>query len=100
VLHHIRTHLSEPLRVSALARLAGVSARQLERRFRQFTRLSPTEFIVRARLVEACRLLSETGNPIGSIALDLGFYDQSAFNKLFRKHLGMSPREYRRLRAR
>jgi len=96
VVEHIQAHLGEPLRISALARLAGISARQIERRFHSATGMSPTDFIVRARLAEACRLLRETASAIGQIALETGFYDQSALTRLFRKHLGMTPGEFRR----
>ncbi|MCE5302774.1 MAG: helix-turn-helix transcriptional regulator [Planctomycetaceae bacterium] len=82
--------------MSQLASLAGVSSRQLERRFRNVAGLSPKDFIMRARIEEACRRLREGNTSIGQIALDLGFYDQSAFTRLFRRHLGTTPSEFRR----
>lgn len=96
VIDHIFAHLGEALQMSQLASLAGVSSRQLERRFRNVAGLSPKDFIMRARIEEACRRLREGNTSIGQIALDLGFYDQSAFTRLFRRHLGTTPSEFRR----
>jgi AraC-like DNA-binding protein len=98
VVEHIFAHLGEPLHVSQLAAIAGVSCRQIERRFHNATGMSPTDFIIRARLDESCRRLRERNDPIGKIALDLGFYDQSAFARLFRRHLGVTPSEFRQTR--
>ena len=96
---HIFAHLGEPLRVSQLAALAGVSRRQIERRFRIATGMSPSDFIVRARLDKACQRLRDGSDSLGKIALDLGFYDQSAFTRLFHQHLGMTPNEFRHTRG-
>jgi AraC-like DNA-binding protein len=98
VVEHIFAHLGEPLHVAQLAEIAGVSCRQIERRFRNATGMSPTDFIIRARLDEACRRLRERAQPIGRIALDLGFYDQSAFTRLFRRYLGTTPSDFRQMR--
>jgi AraC-like DNA-binding protein len=100
VIEYIFSHLGECLQVSQLAAIAGVSCRQLERRFRNAAGMSPTDFIIRARLDEACRRLRDGGASIGKIALDLGFYDQSAFTRLFRRHLGTTPSEFRQTRCR
>lgn len=99
VVQYILAHLTESLPLTHLAALAGVSARQLERRFRNAMGTSPTDFILRARLDEACRRLRESDDTIGRIALDLQFYDQSAFTRLFRRHLGMTPKAFRQTRA-
>lgn len=100
VAEYIFAHLAEPIHVSQLAGIAGVSCRQIERRFRNATGMSPTDFITRARLDEACRRLRDGSDSIGRIALGLGFYDQSAFTRLFCKHLGTTPSEFRRTRRR
>ena len=100
VVEYIFTHLGESLHVAQLAAIAGVSPRQVERRFHNATGMSPTDFITRARLDEACRQLRDSVQTIGQIALNLGFYDQSAFTRLFRKHLGTTPSEFRRTRRR
>lgn len=99
VVEHIFAHLGEPLCVTELAAMAGVSRRQIERRFRNATGMSPTSFITRARLDEACRRLRDGSHAIGKIALDLGFYDQSAFTRLFRRHLGTTPSDFRQMRG-
>jgi AraC-like DNA-binding protein len=96
---YIFAHLAEPLRTSHLATVAGVSSRQVERRFRDAAGMSPTEFILRARVGEACRWLRDTDEPIVKIAAHVGFYDQSALSRCFRKYLGMPPREFRKARA-
>lgn len=100
VIEYVFAHLGECLQVSQLAAIAGISCRQLERRFRNAAGMSPTDFIIRARLDEACRRLRETSTAIGKIALDLGFYDQSAFTRLFRRHLGTTPSDFRQTRCR
>lgn len=100
VVEHIDAHLNEPVRIARLAAIAGVSCRQMERRFRNATGMSPTDFVIRARLDEACRRLQSGGQSIGRIAKDLGFYDQSAFTRLFRKHLGTTPGEFRKTHGR
>jgi AraC-like DNA-binding protein len=97
VVKHIFAHLSEPLNIPELAAIAGVSYRQIERRFRNAAGMSPTDFLIRARLDEACRRLQEGGMSIGNIALSLGFYDQCAFARLFRRYFGMTPSEFRQL---
>jgi AraC-like DNA-binding protein len=99
VVEHVFTHLDEPLQVAKLAAMAGVSRRQIERRFRNATGMSPTDFISRARLDEACRRLRDGSESIGKIAIDLGFYDQSAFTRLFRRHLGTTPSDFRQMRG-
>jgi AraC-like DNA-binding protein len=100
IVEHIFAHLGEPLQMSQLAAIAGVSYRQVERRFRNATGMSPTDFLIRARLDEACRRLLDRSDSIGGIALDLGFYDQSAFTRQFRRCLGITPNEFRRMHRR
>jgi AraC-like DNA-binding protein len=100
VVAHVFAHLADHLSPSDLAEVAGVSRRQIERRFRDSAGMSPVEFITRARLDEACRRLRDTDQSIAKVAAGVGFYDQSALSRLFRKYLGVSPREFRRARSR
>ncbi|MCB1078244.1 MAG: helix-turn-helix transcriptional regulator, partial [Verrucomicrobiae bacterium] len=58
--------------------------------------VSPQTFLIKTRVQAACEALRNTGTPIGDIALDLGFYDQSSFTGHFRHHMGVTPLRYRR----
>lgn len=93
---HIKAHLASPLRLPEIAELVGLSLRQLQRQFSDATGLTLSEYIVRCRIMEACRLLRESELPLGQIAVEVGFYDQSAFNRAFQKYMPIRPLEYRR----
>ena len=53
------------------------------------------DYISRLRLSAASDALIQTGKSITEVALDLGFNDSNYFTRLFKKHVGLSPREYR-----
>jgi AraC-like DNA-binding protein len=93
---HLKKNYKEPLDLAALARLAGLSERQLERKFHATFQTSPRNFLIKMRVVNACRLLPNPRLTLTEIALDVGFYDHSDFSRQFRKHMGESPTEYRR----
>jgi PAS domain S-box-containing protein len=82
--------------VSELAREAGVSARQLQRRFLELFGVGVKEFALRARIQRAAELLRGGDAPLSRIALDAGFCDQSAFTRQFRRRTGLTPARYRR----
>lgn len=92
---YVRQHYEEPLSVSELARLTGLSVRQLQRKFKLAFATGPHEFVTRIRLLAACRLLRDTDLSAGEIASKCGFSDQSSFTKHFRGHIGETPRRYR-----
>ncbi|WP_138466122.1 helix-turn-helix domain-containing protein [Poseidonocella sp. HB161398] len=74
---------------------AAMSRRSLTRRFRAETGLSPEGWRQQACVLCALpRLVA--GMPVTSIALDLGYDSPAAFATMFRRHLGQSPRDWRR----
>lgn len=95
VAEHLKENHRHPLDLPGLARMAGMSERQLERKFRATFQTSPRNYLVKMRVVNACRLLSETTLSLTEIALEVGFYDHSDFCRQFRRHMGESPAGYR-----
>jgi len=95
VADYIKAHVGESISVKELARMAGLSVRQFERKFLETFRTTPKHYLMRLRVLLACDTLLETRRSITEIGLASGFCDHSAFARHFRKHMGMSPREYR-----
>ena len=93
---HIRSNYSCKIGINDLARCACLSPRQVERRFKDAFGIGPHEFLIRTRILAACRTLRESENSLAEIALACGFCDESAFVRLFHKHIGITPGGFRR----
>jgi len=94
----IRRDYAKPLVIADLATICGQSLRQLQRRFQAAFGLTPQEFLIKARVLAAIRLLEETSLTAGEIAARCGFIDQSSFTQHFRARIGMTPARYRNRR--
>lgn len=92
----IREHHHERLTVEELADRAGLSPRQLHRKFREVFGLSVQDFLIKTRIQSASDALLHSGMSMSEIAADFGFCDQSAFTQQFRKHTGLTPLKFRR----
>ncbi|MCC6416388.1 MAG: helix-turn-helix domain-containing protein [Opitutaceae bacterium] len=66
------------------------------RLFRQFTGLSPQAYYQRRRIQRAGALLLDATNSATRVAAELGFADAAHFSRLFTRHMGLGPRDYRR----
>ncbi len=85
--------LRQPVRQGNEALAMPVGAGTLYRRFRAETGLSFVQWRKQACVLEAVRRLS-SGQPVTHVALDLGYESPSAFATMFKRVLGVSPREY------
>ena len=85
------------LRVTELAREAGVHPVHFSRTFRQFVGVRPAEYRAQARVAAACRLAAATSLPLSEVALAAGFADQSHMTRAFGRVLGIAPAAYRAL---
>lgn len=79
--------------VGDLADGAYMSKFHYIRRFRKIAGLTPNRFRIQNRIRKAQQMLRR-GMPITETALGVGFYDQSHFNKYFKRIVGVSPKEY------
>jgi transcriptional regulator GlxA family with amidase domain len=93
VLKAMESHLEEPLPREALARLAGLSLRQLEQAFRSALNRGIHQHYLALRLERSRQLLRETSLPILEVALATGFGSASQFSRAFHRVFGFSPRE-------
>jgi AraC-like DNA-binding protein len=95
VADHLKNHFREKLDVVALAKMAHMSVRQFERKFRATFQMTPQEYMIRMRVIEACDLLVRTNQPVTTVALEAGFYDHSDFARQFRRQMGQTASQYR-----
>ncbi len=93
VLDVINTSYQQPISVASLASDIYVSINTLERHFKRYLNLSPTEYIKRKRLSAALTLL-KNNTPVSSVASQCGFSDTSNFIQVFKRSFGKTPYQY------
>ena len=85
----------DPPSVDEIAAQVGLSAYQLNRRLKDLLGITARQLLIKTRIDVASRLLRTTTLPIGDIAQQSGYCDQSAFTRQFRRTTGLTPRQYR-----
>lgn len=85
----------DPPRIRDLAAAAGMHPDHLARAFRLRFGMPIGSYLRRLRLEWAATRLETSDATISAIALAAGFADQSHFTRLFKRHTGLTPREYR-----
>ena len=93
---YLKANLATKIAFPEVARIVGMSVRKLQRRFIETYKVTPQQYLVKLRVMKGCELLVRTNLPITEIAIDVGFYDHSAFSKRFSDIVGVSPSAYRK----
>lgn len=88
-------NIEEPLSLDHLAACAGISKRQLERRFFRFVGAAPGRYYLELRLTRARQLVLQTNRSITDIAMATGFVSMPHFHKRFRDFFDAAPGSYR-----
>lgn len=91
----IEQNLRSPLTLPVIAQRAAMSTRTFSRRFREQTGTTPAQWIIRARVREARRLLETTRLSVEHIATNVGFGSSAVLRQRFAQLVGTSPRAYR-----
>lgn len=93
---YIHEFYMEPLTLTRLAEQNNVSSNRLVYVFRKYASMGPGDYILQYRLNRAKELLPVSKVPLRELAQSVGFSDPYHFSKLFKKHCGVSPSEYRK----
>jgi AraC-like DNA-binding protein len=94
-LRYMMAHLNEPMKISVLSAMVGLSESCFFAHFKNATGHPPVKLIIRARMRWASELLVETNLQIQEIAKRVGYEDQFYFSRLFKSVHGLSPQHYR-----
>ena len=88
----IDANLEFPITIGAVAKRCRVSNRQLERLFKAHLGVSPAQYYMQQRLVQARQLLRYTALSVSEVSIAVGFSSQSHFSSRYRRYFGLSPR--------
>ncbi len=91
----IMSHLAEPLSLEAVADEVHVSSFHFCKIFKRATGLTFTDFLNRARVEKAKRMLMRSLVAVTDVAYDVGFQSLSHFNRCFRRIVSESPTGFR-----
>lgn len=97
-IYYIAEHYTEPLTLEDIANTIHVSKSECCRCFKRVLAVSPIEFLIQYRVMEAIRKLQTkeaVAKSISQLSASVGFNNASYFNKQFRRHTNCTPLEYR-----
>lgn len=95
----IQCHYSEPITLEDISDSIHVSKSECCRCFKRAVKLTPFEYLMRYRILQAAEQILQNDKNVSSIsdlAISVGFNNTSYFNKLFKKYFNCTPTEYRR----
>jgi len=95
ILFYVEQNIQRSIHIDTLTQLAECSRPTLFRLFRRYFHCTPGNWLWRKKMEHATQLLLKSNLRIGEIASAIGVNDPYYFSRLFRKHHGMTAREYR-----
>lgn len=91
----IENNYSDACTIEEIIKDIPASRRNIVRRFKQVTGITPIEYLQHTRIEAAKKLLEQTDKQMTEVIYNSGYNDPKAFRKIFRKSVGMTPTEYR-----
>ncbi len=91
----LEANVDRPISIDDAAQVAAMSERNFLRRFKSEIGMTPSDYLLRARLNMSCRMLLESRLPVDKIARRCGIGSGGQLAKLFRKYLTTTPTDYR-----
>jgi AraC-like DNA-binding protein len=95
----LHSHPAEPWTIASLARGVALSRSAFAGKFTELIGEPPLHYLTRLRINAAARCLSSTDDKVSAIAEAAGYESVTAFSRTFKRHLGMTPGEYRKSRV-
>ncbi|RON47432.1 AraC family transcriptional regulator [Pseudomonas frederiksbergensis] len=92
---YVLANLTGDLALADLANAANMSARNFSRVFAKEAKVTPAEFVERARVDAARVLLESTKSPLKTVAYQCGFRDAQHMRSVFNRRLGVTPQQFR-----
>lgn len=89
--------VNENVQVEEFADVLGISVEHFIRVFREATNITPLQYFNQLKIKAASVMICNTNLPIGDISQKMAFENQFHFARVFKKHTGHSPTEYRLL---
>jgi transcriptional regulator GlxA family with amidase domain len=95
VQQYMEKNYNKSITMTQMAGISSMSPRNLIRRFEQATSNTPLEYLQRFRIENAKKMLENRNDGIEQVAMKCGYEDMSFFRKVFKRHVGMTPSEYK-----
>ncbi|MBB5392303.1 AraC family transcriptional activator of pobA [Herbaspirillum sp. SJZ102] len=92
----VEAHFKEQWQVGVYADKLRVTSSRLNRLCLKLSGQSAFDFAQQRLILEACRKLTYVPSGVATIAYELGFQDPAYFSRLFKRHMGITPKQYRR----
>lgn len=93
----MKSNISRIITLDELAKITKLSISQFSLLFKRKTGKSPLDYLIQLRIQKACELLENTSLKIKDIANSIGYEDPYYFSRIFKKTVGSTPRDYRKL---
>lgn len=95
-LQFINANFRSQLTLSQVAEKSGMSVSSFVRLFKKKTGMTFVIYLNSVRIAESCKLLRDPGQSLLQISIHCGFNNQSHFNRVFKKFVGVSPGQYKK----
>lgn len=90
-------HINGQLDLETIAKEANLSKYHFSKKYKDLTGYSPIQHFIHLKMERACYLLDISNQSVAAVSETLGYEDAQYFSRIFKKVIGLSPREYRKL---
>lgn len=95
---YMQAHIHQPLELETLAQQLNLSKYHFAKRYKELTGTSAINHFINLKIERACQLLDIGNQNINEISYALGYEDAYYFSRIFKKVMGLSPTQYRKMR--